>query len=582
MAVLSWWSDLSAKLRDREERIVYATQRPRARSHAANGGVLRRAPHSSPSYKRGLSVGTKRFESCTHCRITLFAFSLSLVSCGDSPTLCLSRASNDPLRGPPRSARPLAGASAAGDYGGALARCLYLRDSDALRCARMRRVPVVTYAAASSCAPGEEWRVRRFSPLLFLRSRARAIARAEGFVEYASHFRPRWFFKEFRPALASRETQPLADRRAKTKKTHIVVYSLIERHMNIDISNAHCGPRIQFPDHAWLRVVLSKTNCLRAPFRRPRTSDSLDNRRETHARTHAREGRTCAVVINVASSCKEFIRYTYIRAERKRVDLLPPRSRGCSLCLVRFLIFPSSLLSNILRAPIAPCAAKVCEVRDRARVDRACSRVHESAIRRDHPLNLSILLSGGKETNQDFLSSGERTGKSPAPNPAVPPQGNVVFGRVRLSRGAASRPRKVEKNFEERVQEYVKPFRGKPKKPKDRTGDSSSATLASRRWAMPRGASRLARGHAAARRCPAFSSSCTSPLVERRDPLGVGLRPGCGRPWLSTEGGWAASRCGSHSGASRSHCEKRRTQSVHVGTRKMVNYAWSGRSQGKP
>lgn len=25
--------------------------------------------------------------------------------------------------------------------------------------------------------------------------------------------------------------------------------------MNIDISNAHCGPRIQFPDHAWLRVV---------------------------------------------------------------------------------------------------------------------------------------------------------------------------------------------------------------------------------------------------------------------------------------------------------------------------------------
>ena len=60
--------------------------------------------------------------------------------------------------------------------------------------------------------------------------------------------------------------------------------------------------------------------------------------------------------------------------------------------------------------------------------------------RRDYPLNLSILLSGGKETNQDFLSSGERTGKSPAPNPAVPPQGNVVFGRIRLSRGVASRP----------------------------------------------------------------------------------------------------------------------------------------------
>ena len=28
-------------------------------------------------------------------------------------------------------------------------------------------------------------------------------------------------------------------------------------------------------------------------------------------------------------------------------------------------------------------------------------------IRRDYPLNLSILISGGKETNQDSLSNGE-------------------------------------------------------------------------------------------------------------------------------------------------------------------------------
>ena len=60
--------------------------------------------------------------------------------------------------------------------------------------------------------------------------------------------------------------------------------------------------------------------------------------------------------------------------------------------------------------------------------------------RRDYPLNLSILLSGGKETNQDFLSSGERTGKSPALNPAVLPLGNVVFGRISLSRGVGPRP----------------------------------------------------------------------------------------------------------------------------------------------
>ena len=34
-------------------------------------------------------------------------------------------------------------------------------------------------------------------------------------------------------------------------------------------------------------------------------------------------------------------------------------------------------------------------------------------IRQEHPLNLSISISGGEETNQDSPSSGERTGKSP-------------------------------------------------------------------------------------------------------------------------------------------------------------------------
>ena len=34
-------------------------------------------------------------------------------------------------------------------------------------------------------------------------------------------------------------------------------------------------------------------------------------------------------------------------------------------------------------------------------------------LRQDYPLNLSISLSGGKETNKDSLSNGERTGKSP-------------------------------------------------------------------------------------------------------------------------------------------------------------------------
>lgn len=35
-------------------------------------------------------------------------------------------------------------------------------------------------------------------------------------------------------------------------------------------------------------------------------------------------------------------------------------------------------------------------------------------VRRDYPLNLSISISGGKETYKDSPSNGERTGKSPA------------------------------------------------------------------------------------------------------------------------------------------------------------------------
>ncbi|KAG2283593.1 hypothetical protein Bca52824_054813 [Brassica carinata] len=35
-------------------------------------------------------------------------------------------------------------------------------------------------------------------------------------------------------------------------------------------------------------------------------------------------------------------------------------------------------------------------------------------VRRDHTLSLSISISGGKETNKDSLSNGERTGKSSA------------------------------------------------------------------------------------------------------------------------------------------------------------------------
>jgi hypothetical protein len=60
-------------------------------------------------------------------------------------------------------------------------------------------------------------------------------------------------------------------------------------------------------------------------------------------------------------------------------------------------------------------------------------------IRRDYPLNLSILLGGGKETNKDSPSSGERTGKSPARNPARRRAGRCRVWEAPLSRGAVRR-----------------------------------------------------------------------------------------------------------------------------------------------
>ena len=53
-------------------------------------------------------------------------------------------------------------------------------------------------------------------------------------------------------------------------------------------------------------------------------------------------------------------------------------------------------------------------------------------IRPDYPLNLSILISGGKETNKDSLSSGERSGKSPAPNLSSSGERTVVLESVRI------------------------------------------------------------------------------------------------------------------------------------------------------
>jgi hypothetical protein len=43
-----------------------------------------------------------------------------------------------------------------------------------------------------------------------------------------------------------------------------------------------------------------------------------------------------------------------------------------------------------------------------------------TSVGRDHPANLSILITGGKETNRDVLSSGERSGRSSSPKSGGP------------------------------------------------------------------------------------------------------------------------------------------------------------------
>ncbi|KAF5204526.1 hypothetical protein FRX31_005888 [Thalictrum thalictroides] len=107
-------------------------------------------------------------------------------------------------------------------------------------------------------------------------------------------------------------------------------------------------------------------------------------------------------------------------------------------------------------------------------------------VRRDYPLNLSISISGGKETYKDSPSNGERTGKSPAwesggfavrivvcrsvlsggPGPS-PLEGGAGEGESPVAKywretDSEQVPRgKDEKDFEKRVKECLKLSGGK-------------------------------------------------------------------------------------------------------------------------
>jgi hypothetical protein len=66
------------------------------------------------------------------------------------------------------------------------------------------------------------------------------------------------------------------------------------------------------------------------------------------------------------------------------------------------------------RRPLRESRARVPGLRGELPTLGANAPTTRPQVRRDHPLSLSISISGGKETNEDSPSNGERTGKSPA------------------------------------------------------------------------------------------------------------------------------------------------------------------------
>ena len=91
-----------------------------------------------------------------------------------------------------------------------------------------------------------------------------------------------------------------------------------------------------------------------------------------------------------------------------RLYCLPPSASLPSKKHGPLLVSPSNWLQYIYEWPTELVTQWMCE-----HPHLTC----RPEIRRDYPLNLSISLSGGKETNKDSPSNGERSGKSPAPNP---------------------------------------------------------------------------------------------------------------------------------------------------------------------
>ena len=105
------------------------------------------------------------------------------------------------------------------------------------------------------------------------------------------------------------------------------------------------------------------------------------------------------------------------RARGPGTSLFTLWSEGEGLRLVALQVLQLNCLSSVVRNGYGELERSQCSVHQVVvLLGIKNSYPTPPRFRRDYPLNLSISISGGKESKSDSLSSGERKGRSPAHN----------------------------------------------------------------------------------------------------------------------------------------------------------------------